>query len=66
MTELLLGVSADLLRRLGEADAALRIRSQFLELALAATTGKNLRLDDGALLRYSTFRTSSRRVQSRN
>jgi hypothetical protein len=49
------GVRADLVEREGEADAALRIRAEFLELALAAAAGMDLRLDDeqrpGELLR---------------
>jgi len=49
------GVRADFVERKGEADAALGIRAQFLELALAAAAGMDLRLHDierpGKLLR---------------
>ena len=39
-------VLANIVERLGEAHTALGIGTQFLELALAATAGMNLRLDD--------------------
>ena len=38
-------MGADFVDRLGEADAALGVGAQFLELALAAAAGVDLRLD---------------------
>ncbi|MNH89471.1 hypothetical protein D3C73_419960 [compost metagenome] len=46
VAEHVLGVSHDFLDRLGQANAALGIGPKFLELALAATAGMDLALDD--------------------
>ena len=46
LAEHLGGVLADLVDRMGEADAALGVGAEFLELALAAAAGVDLRLDD--------------------
>ncbi len=46
LAEHLRGMRADLVDRVGEADAALGVGAELLELALAAAAGVDLRLDD--------------------